>query len=332
MKVYVEAEFPEVCYLSEAVVWVALGRVPKIQYTMEEGVPERGLDFRLSTALPKKEADSEACPPFFETNEPFTKSEFTAFDVEIDYVRYECNFYETGGNSGHEYLRLSAELMPEYDDYYFGIKSLEDIGDNFMLRSIIEADVREAKYRDEAIKKEEIFVPLINEARKKLFEQLQAGNIPAHGWGKKIPEDATAKPGSQLGKYIKVDKSEWAYRNVDWNNSTLIRSEKQFFGVLVGVEELLKLFPTPLIKAKLNSTKIYAGTVIADSDDNITDQITKRPRVGRPPEQPRVAKAYHELFPNGHGSLTWKEVNAKLLEITDIHVHEDTIKRALGLK
>jgi len=53
---------------------------------------------------------------------------------------------------------------------------------------------------------------------------------------------------------------------------------------------------------------------------------------GRPSNKPEIVEFYQKHYPNRNGSDSWKEVNAKLLEITGIDVHEDTIKRALDLK
>ena len=52
-------------------------------------------------------------------------------------------------------------------------------------------------------------------------------------------------------------------------------------------------------------------------------------RRGRPDKQAQAASAYHELFPNGHGQLSWKEVVRVIGREKGTHVSVDTLQRGL---
>lgn len=54
-------------------------------------------------------------------------------------------------------------------------------------------------------------------------------------------------------------------------------------------------------------------------------------RVGRPGKQEQALGIYRQVFPDGHGNLSWKEALIKINQV-DPDVRIDTLKRALGKK
>lgn len=107
MRLYIEAEVPDICYVTEAAYWVALGRVPA--FHMEErkrGVSEYEMvDFRLG-----EEAEWDGT--LGDITDYFLESEFRAFGIEIDYERYFDGIYGTSGFTTEEYMDRLKRISP----------------------------------------------------------------------------------------------------------------------------------------------------------------------------------------------------------------------------
>lgn len=343
MKVYTETEFPEICYLSEAVAWLAFGRPPKVDFIRQEGVRETGVDFRLRNNIPRHSHQSEFIGPVvIDTRAPFTKSEFDTYGIEIDYDKYECNFYETFGLSYTEYLDMEAKgdikLCPDVAPYYRGEKSLDDSADiGFMLRSVVSEVLETAKFRKLAIEKEMLFNPAIDKARSKLSKLLKSEKLDVYGWVETVGlKKESLKEGDHLGEYREIPKNLWDIGGIQWEDSELRYRGATFLGILIGMEKLLTLHPTPLVKSELTNVRTYAGAIIVDSNDTVSSQIKKpgdKPKPAcRPRKQELFLKAYREIFPDGHGDSTWPKVMRTIKDETGLVVHPDTLKRALGLR
>ena len=54
-----------------------------------------------------------------------------------------------------------------------------------------------------------------------------------------------------------------------------------------------------------------------------------KPKVGRPEKQTKVRIAYEQVYPNGHGGISYKEVIGNLIEKTGFEFSKETLVRAL---
>jgi hypothetical protein len=68
------------------------------------------------------------------------------------------------------------------------------------------------------------------------------------------------------------------------------------------------------------------GSMIEGGDE------TETVNIGRPSDREAIVQSFERLYPTGCGSRSWKAVTAEIGEDTGIYVHQDTVKRALGLK
>ncbi len=280
MRLFVEAEVPEICYVTEAANWVALGRVPAFQMVDKRVRPgeHEHVDYRLGE-------DSEWNGEVGDYDDYISESEFRAFGIDIDYNRYINGIYGTCGVPGDEHLR----------NHILRTKELERMNDNKAINpdyeKIRESQLAQAKTEareyDWAASQEEPFDAAIDRARALVFDALASGRLSARGWLaysdlEKAQNDGEGPNGGRGGRLVDISPEKWTLRHLDWEEVTLKSGAQEFRGPLVSVSKLFELFPSPIGVAVEITGLLSAGSIILEGTS--ASMPRKNTRLGRPPK------------------------------------------------
>jgi hypothetical protein len=255
-------DWPDVCYVQEAVYWIALGRVPEY-YHDEHG------DARLGEhAIQSGELVGD-----FDWD--FSELEFAWAGVkDIDYDRY----LESPKNLYH-FGEPAASAAGYVDHWEKKVAELEVVGtaeeNNEWGRDLLHRVRREAQDHDWRKEVEGVFAPHIELARAEIFRHLAKGELPAYGL-REISEDDDFQ-------VVPIEPRDWRL-NFDWTNSTLAVGAEELRSVHVHTDDLLRLFPKPSCEPVFSSAvEVYPGVAILSDNSEQLPPVEAMPRGrGRP--------------------------------------------------
>ena len=278
MRLFVEAELPDFCYVSEAAYWVALGRIPPDE--REIGNALNG-EYTAVNARLGEEATWNGQITNMEFG--FSESELHAFGVKIDYSRYVEGINGTYGSPGDEYVAEQKRNVEEFVGRHGGniVKSeAEKCGKDLLNEAVSAAQEFEwAKQHEEPLE------TVVDRARAVVFEALASGKISAKGWLEYTDEemqknDGDGPNGGRGGRFVEIQSNQWTLRHFDWDSLTLRSGDAEFSGPMVSVGSMLELFPTPICEMYEISGTMAAGSLILEGAGN--SHPRKNARRGRP--------------------------------------------------
>lgn len=297
MRLFTEVELPETCYVSEAALWVSLGRAPTVNWHWE---PDGDDEYRYVDGRVARGTVWDGGTVDF--NHPIQPSEFQSMGIEVDYTRYEIASTGIYGMRGAEILeesRVVQEIFdrapPHHKEGLVLYENLEAIANDLKRR---EQEQREretkAKEADWAKIVEQPFEALLDRGQSKVFEALSLGKIGATGW-QFLPDRLTDEPDlannqlGPLGHIVDVPSDAWTYRHFDWKTCSLQSTIGSFDAVQVSVSDMLAIFPIPLIDPKDISGTVSGGTIIL-SGKYAGSRPAQRTKRGRPQRGEGVLK------------------------------------------
>ncbi|MGA1803349.1 hypothetical protein [Rhizobium sp. HT1-10] len=249
-------DWPETCYLQEAVYWLVFGRVP-------EFFPEDGGDAR---------SNEEA----FETGEiiSYYDAGYSALEfrsaglLDVDADRY----MDAPANLTLDHASEQSSITgPEYIAYW------EDL----MSRSGEKSDTQIAIFRQEVEnfewrkKVDQAMRPTVERGRVIILQALLSDDLRAFGM-REVDEESPFER-------VDIAADQWNM-SFNWSDSELVAEGVTLKAVQVGTEALRKLFPKPNCKPVLTTTvEVYPGVVIlSDNEEKLSIPDSKPRGRGRP--------------------------------------------------
>lgn len=280
-----QIETPEFCYIAEAALWLALGRVPP-SWREEVNDPVTGnlqyVDFRRGEEAMLKGTCRNYASAFHE-------EEFKAIGLEVDYDRYLDVREKTRGLSAGDNL---DSLRTDFE-----LKGLEASRDPAGMKSAASEYTHLARWVHDL---EAEFDGVVDEARAKVFQALVSGELEAEGWkpashGTGDPESGAYHDPDPQGRFYPVSKSLWDRRGFDWDESVLSGDGGMFRAVQVRFDDVLACFPVPSARGHEMNGQMFGATLIIDPAA-AGDTGLPSTRKGRParisPEMQRAIKNY----------------------------------------
>lgn len=256
---FMPIDWPETCYIQEAVYWLALGRVPAFHYyEMNDG---------------RFDAEREAAEGTISYDLGFSEAEFEWVGVKIDYEKYI---------NAPSWIASGAEHIAEWESRRpsFSVNENESqFEQNRWDQEVMSAVRLDAELGDWRRQIEMAFIPIIDKARAEVFLALSSGQLKSIGWQEyQQNEDGTAD-----GHFVDIAPDKWSLRTFDWEASNLILGNENFRSVQVYTKDLLKKFPHPACEPVTLTINAYLGVavVIGGNGKDQLQQHNLRPR-GRP--------------------------------------------------
>ncbi|WP_068113382.1 hypothetical protein [Tropicimonas marinistellae] len=344
---YATIEPAEFCYLSEAALWIALGRVPPrktewIDDDAGEDLPNDGnggaspiatIDIRLGEdaywlGLTRDVGQYR-----------FSEPEFRAVGTDIDHQRYLRALQGLHGMDVEEFLddvrRLArADRMETLGWAPPGDQAEWDASDaahQCAIEETVEKAVPFVLEYEWARAQEEVFTKPLASARHALLVALEAGRLSARGWqefdraeriGRLVHDPVEGQP---AGRFVDIRPEDWRAGNHDWDSDRLRSPRGEFDATMVRFSDLRGLFPTPNCPAEPFAGQATIGGVVTSGAET-----TGKRRKGRPPMIPRVQAAYKRVFPLGHGNIPEKVVLRAVERELGESVSQRTLNRAIN--
>ncbi|MGO6921250.1 hypothetical protein ACCS39_27345 [Rhizobium ruizarguesonis] len=258
MRLFRKIELPNSCYITEAAYWLALGRVP------EESIHEEGHPSRLTDGI-GLQFDFDA--------DGFRKSEFDMLGIQIDFERYLSSRLTVGGRNAAFYLEGPIPTRHAITEFWSRYGEVTDEYVDMM-------EEKDRKFRDEAnwiLELESSFSPIVDRARAIIVEALSDGRLEAGGFVEVTDEyrNRVDYDGS-ITSFESIQNNYWAYRYVDWDESSLRLPSATFTNVQVLTSDLLAQFPLPLMQPQSMKGGIVGETFIPDEISNSTPSSVRR--------------------------------------------------------
>jgi len=259
MRAFIAADVPKTCYLTEVLLWVALGRVPVALYDLN------GHEIRSVHWYEESGYQPDGLDYYFE-------QEFVAIGVVVDYPKYYAATEEWAYCLTNEISCDSEKIKDRFHGYPATIsaESLESL-----------------KYFDECNKN---FDHLLERAKVKIFDMLMEGNLT--GWGyigeSGFGPDFDEKKCEYTGRG-EIEAKNWAIEACDWFEDSLSVGDKEYFMIQLDTHDVLKQFPKPLIPSKPAHGHSH-GTSILVHDAETPIFAASRPKRGRPAKQDGVIR------------------------------------------
>lgn len=262
-------DWPDTCYVQEAVYWIVFGRVP--EFFIDDGGDARSSDNAFETGETLDYYDSGYQPLEFHL----------AGVPDVDGERYvqaptELTIFAPGSArtvSATEYLTHWNELLSKS-----GVASEAPARDD-VLRETMDALYYERaneRVADYEWRKnlESAIAPEVEKGRSIIFQALITGELPAFGM-REIDQE------SPFERY-EISARQWKM-TFDWAESELVIDDQVIKSVQISTDDLLKLYPKPLCKPILTTTvDIYPGVaILSDDDEEISLPESKRRGRGR---------------------------------------------------
>lgn len=254
MKVLGEVDVADSCLVSEAVCWLAIGRLPIAEYQSNMEIRDDIANFEPNG--------------FTGIDYGFSVEEFEAIGAEVDYNEYEqvC-YFEEMPKSAPDHLKVStADLL----------KNIEETPDPFdaskEFTKIMDAmgAVRQ-KYLDDI---ESPFNWYLNSALVAVMGKLLSGELEATGVRER-------KSDSDYPEYefAEISKSQWSPRHFDLGTSTLETSDRVFWMTKLDTSKVISVFPNPMVsEVSITVRQIGRHFLTGTSGDLVSD----RRKLGRP--------------------------------------------------
>lgn len=240
MRIFTEILLSDVCYIQEAVLWLAFGRPPRFSGNEDEQEARRYGDV---------EHDGTGEPAFY----GYWPSEFLMHGIEIDFDRYSLarELYE--GMTGAEYLARTTRWVdakrhaPDEDDetpYFDGDGAFDDSPFGVLARAkeptrewsddevaamrqqlhIQYAD--EAAEADWAVEQEGKLDNVVDTSWARLFVELSRGTIKAEGWRAFTSDEMALNDGQgpadgAKGMFEMIPATAWTMSGAGWSADTL---------------------------------------------------------------------------------------------------------------
>jgi len=269
VRIFQEVPLPPTCYLAEATLWVALGRVPQVLVK----VSEFGNDYSEVDPRTNRDAlDEDAEILSFDAG--FTKSEFQNLGIDVDWERYERTKDFLSRTLPNLRKPTGAEVIAGYErqeSYNEALGFKTEIAKILAKRDAVSA---EADWVNSIDAQADAAVDI---ARIEVFRAVAAGQLKCVGWRHAPgdgPEDGAETP------LVQIPPSHWSLRNFDWENSDLRHSSGNYYAVQVPTSDLLARFPRPQCEHQTKSLDVYPGCVLMEDDG--TGSMLARPQRGRP--------------------------------------------------
>jgi len=253
LKFYTPVEASETAYLLDAVLWVALGRVPECMYDF------RGNDVRGDL---EKQDDCYMSPEL----EMFTEQEFEAIGHPIDYNRYFDAAVEDPGFHDREMMSEHFKKVP------IGLGFKEKPSDQ---------DVENVAFVERCNR---LFGPLMERAKVSIIGDLMSGNLAATGlFASKDWEPDWSDYEIDLPERMAIREDAWNLDGIDWAGSALIDGASKYLLVCLTFEDVANRYPSPFIGGTELTADRFGDTICVMNANASRPAPVKRGR-GRPPK------------------------------------------------
>ncbi len=280
MQFFRPVELPADCYLQEAALWVALGRLP------EREESENGEEWRRNQG-----AEDVGTIELYNWLYPgFLESEFRSHGVDIDYERYARAKNKSHRFTGGQWRERARERYDRAVAMGASPRALES-----HLRWLNKAD-EEACDADWAFEMERVFEPAMDLARAKVFEAVATGDLRSWGFLKEGIEE-TQEDGytfrEHLFRRVEIPKERWTLRRFEWMTSQLAYGDDTYYGVNIRCSDLISKFPKPNVEPKDVAGRYYPELLVVD---DVEYEPVRSSRRGRPRKQVSLERVIRTEF------------------------------------
>lgn len=285
MRIFQEVPLPPTCYIAEAALWVALGRVPQTVVK----VSDVGHDYSERDPRTNRAAlDEDDVILWFDPG--FSKSEFQHLGVEVDWDRYAMT---------KEFVTTSYPYLnkPTGDDVVKAIRHQESLFSVMKVKHVPKSDefVNAVKMAvDWANSIDAECDATVDIARTEVFKALAKGDLVALAWREAPGELRNADPDMPL---VSIPASHWSMRGFNWEQSELRHSSGDYYAVQVPTSGMLAKFPRPQCAAEARTTEFYPSCILVE-DDGTGAKLSPAMRArGRPAKgDGLIKKAVRNVF------------------------------------
>jgi hypothetical protein len=275
---YKPIDWPEVCYVHEAVYWIAFGRVPEF-YQDEHGDARNSGEALQSGEL--------VCA----SDWPYSIAEFEWAKVQnVDYDRY-LDAPTALTAFGNEALQSPSEYIAFWETVSASVPIEASADDIYPSSPRFLDDVRQRAADFEWRKQlESVFEPQIELARAEIFQALAKGELSS--FGLREPDLQASQHADEFEAkdfdLVRIDAKDWRL-SFDWHNSSLKIGASEVRCVHVSTSELLDRFPLPTCgPIRSIVVNVYPGVVIPD-DSGYEQALTDSPAIRRTRGRPKIA-------------------------------------------
>lgn len=251
MMILREIDVAPTCFVSELILWLAIGRPPVAAYASKDG------DFRTDVRS-------------FETgrydilSDGFSRGEFEAVGASTDFDEYEAVlFFDEMPSDAPEHFKHGATALFEYADK----KNL----------SFDEAFREQEEYRQNYLAEQEsVFDWHIEKATVGVLSKIFDQTLSTTG----APEIADDSGYADLGELEEIDARSWSVHGFDFQSTSLKASDRTYRMVQVDTQSAFEVFQTPFLEPVSIPTDQYGSYFIASTASDEPNSAARRR--GRP--------------------------------------------------
>lgn len=250
----------EVCYIFEAIHWLAIGRLPEI-------VSDRkGDEARIS----KTYRDDYFSEPAVDSDLILNEDEVSTLLPSIEYSSYLERMFEKKEfdtpekmieQANFRFERFTERVRPEH---------------KADLRKGLEEELARAEDLREFLLEEKTLNQRIEQARAKIFIALSEGSLKASGY-------ALCTDKKSECEYYDIPSKHWSLDGISWSSASIEVDGVKVTHICVQTKEMISVFPQPDTPKKSLSGNVFGSTFLADSNGKISLHQTGSPKPrGRP--------------------------------------------------
>ena len=279
MRFFTEQSVPEYCLVSEAALWISLGRVPECYFDdiNKEG-DESFVDYRRNEY---ELWDGDYIDPC----DFILSSEFLAMGIDLDYKKYKQAAAGHKWKSGDQILEEHLKINLKISNMNLNIDHETNLRTALIRAKDDKSVISAAKSLDWARSIDCCFESIIEIGRSRIFDALYTGGIESEGFlfftDEEMEQNNGGGPRNGIpGRFVSIPRLKWTRKNLSWDTSKLEAGDDAYILTQLKTEHLFKKFPCPLISALQLDGTVFGGTFVSHKTGGIFQ--VDQPKRGRP--------------------------------------------------